>query len=530
MKATQITKLLAMLFACVFFFTACQEEEAVLESNVDVSDEILKTLQNFDEELSYAVYYDTGVEDNARWGRGKGKKKGFSKRVSKVPTFFILTKALRETGLLKTVIQNKLTVFAPTDDAFKSLLADLGISADELLASDQLDEILLYHVVPGLVFSDDLEEGMVTTANGADVNVSFDDDHIFINESKVIRADIRALNSVIHVIDKVLLPPTGDDMDGADEMEEQLTIGEIVINATKAEEAEFTVLLAALKALNEAGTTPDLLATSVDPDAEITVFAPTDAAFVTLLGKLGLKAEELLSNTALLESVVEYHIVLGKVTKDDLSEGFVPTLNGAAVEIDLSDGVTVKGAENADDHQPKVVTPDIMASNGVIHVIDNVLLPPSSNIVEIASGIDMFSTLVAAVGEAGLVETLGMGGPFTVFAPTNDAFEAFLKEFDLELGDVLNNKELLTAVLTYHVVEGRVFSSDLKDGKEVETLQGEDIEFEIEDEEVFIEDEADREIPIIGTDVQATNGVIHIIGNVLFPFDGDDYDEDADDD
>ena len=75
MKATQITKLLAMLFACVFFFTACQEEEAVLESNVDVSDEILKTLQNFDEELSYAVYYDTGVEDNARWGRGKGKKK-----------------------------------------------------------------------------------------------------------------------------------------------------------------------------------------------------------------------------------------------------------------------------------------------------------------------------------------------------------------------------------------------------------------------------------------------------------------------
>ncbi len=217
--------------------------------------------------------------------------------------------------------------------------------------------------------------------------------------------------------------------------------------------------------------------------------------------------------------------MLGKVTKDDLSEGFVPTLNGAAVEIDLSDGVAVKGAENADDHQPKVVTPDIMASNGVIHVIDNVLLPPSSNIVEIASGIDMFSTLVAAVGEAGLVETLGMGGPFTVFAPTNDAFEAFLKEFDLELGDVLNNKELLTAVLIYHVVEGRVFSSDLKDGKEVETLQGEDIEFEIEDEGVFIEDEADREIPIIGTDVQATNGVIHIIGNVLFPFDEDDYEE-----
>lgn len=525
MKATQITKLFVMLIAFAFVFTACQEEEPMLESKADVSNDILKTLQNFDEELSYAVYYDAGVEDNARWGRGKGKKKGFAKRVSKVPTFFILTKALRETGLLKTVIQNKLTVFAPTDDAFKALLADLGISAEELLASDQLDEILLYHVVPGLLFSDDLEEGMVTTANGADVNVSFDDDHIFINESKVIRADIRALNSVIHVIDKVLLPPTGDDMDGDDEMEELLTIGEIVTNAANADEAEFKVLLAALEALNEAGTTPDLLATSVDPDAEITVFAPTDAAFVTLLGKLDLTADELLGNTALLESVVEYHIVAGKVTSGDLLEGFVPTLNGAAVEVDLSDGVTIKGAENAEDHQPKVITADIMASNGVIHVIDNVLLPPSMNIVEIASGIDMFSTLVDAVGEAGLVGRLSNDGPFTVFAPTNEAFTAFLEEFNLELGDIVANEKLLTAVLTYHVVEGRIFSSDLKDGKEVETLQGEEIEFEFEDEGVFIEDEADREIPIVGTDVQATNGVIHIIGNVLFPFDEDDLED-----
>ena len=513
MKTTQFAKVFALLFAFTLAFTACEEDESMNISQQDSEKSIPETLESFNQELSYDIY-EQAEDDNARWRRGT--KKRFLRKVKRVPTFFTLIRALAETNLLGTVIKSDLTVFAPTDAAFRSI----GITPRNVDEVPNLENILLYHVVPGLVFSDDLSEGSVTTANGADVEVSFDNGHIIINQSKVIKADVRALNSVIHIVDQVLIPPMDDD-----DTEEELTIGKIVTNAATADQAEFTVLLAALEALNDAETMPDLLATSLDPDAEITVFAPTDAAFEVLLGKLGISAGQLLDNIPLLERVVEYHIVAGKVTKDDLSEGFVPTLNGAAVEIDLSDGVTVKGAENADDHQPKVVTADIMASNGVIHVIDNVLLPPSSNIVEIASGIDMFSTLVAAVTEAGLAETLGKGGPFTVFAPTNEAFEAFLKEFDLELDDVLNNKELLTAVLTYHVVEGRTFSSDLKDGKEVETLQGEDIEFEIEDEGVFIEDEADREIPITGTDVQATNGLIHIIGNVLFPFDEDDYEE-----
>ncbi|MFP4095813.1 MAG: fasciclin domain-containing protein [Cyclobacteriaceae bacterium] len=499
----KLTKLLSMALVFMLFASACQEEE-VIQAPVDQDEKsLLQTLQDFNLELDYNIY--SGDDDlNAR-RRGKGPK--VKEKVRKVPSFRILIAALKKTKLLSTVISNKVTLFAPTDDAFKALLKAQGITAEQLLASEQLDEILLYHVVPGFVFSDDLNEGSVETLNGAEVEVSFEDDHIFINASKVIRADVKAANTVIHIIDQVLLPPTEDDDDG---MEEGMTIAEIA----SADPDNFSILVAAL---DKAG-----LVDALNGTTEYTVFAPTNAAFA----KLGIDEAADLPDVEELTRILLYHVLQGETTSDELKSIFYPTLNGAAVEVDLSAGVVIKGVGNTPDHLPSVIIPDVQATNGVIHVIDNVLVPPSANIVEVASNVDAFSTLVLAVQTAGLVDALAEGGPFTVFAPTNEAFGLFLEEFGLTAEALLaeENRELLTAVLKYHVVEGRVFSTDLEDGLEVKTLQGEDIEFELDEDEALIEDEADREIPLNTQmlNIQATNGVIHVINNVLFPFDGDD--------
>jgi uncharacterized surface protein with fasciclin (FAS1) repeats len=234
----------------------------------------------------------------------------------------------------------------------------------------------------------------------------------------------------------------------------------------------------------------------------LTVFAPTDAAFAAL----GLFPNNIASVPNLRE-ILLYHVVAGMVYSFDLSNGFVPTLNGAAVEINLDNGVFVNDAE--------VVKADIKARNGVIHAIDKVIFPPTMNLVELALSFDPeFSILVAAVIKADLVNVLATGGPFTVFAPTNAAFAALLEELPFNSLDEIP-VEVLTQVLLYHVVEGRVFSSDLVSGP-VATLNG---TFEVDVNTFTITDANDREAGIITSlvNVQATNGVVHVIDRVILP-------------
>merc|ERR1712032_826365 len=160
---------------------------------------------------------------------------------------------------------------------------------------------------------------------------------------------------------------------------------------------------------------------------------------------------------------------------------------------------------------------DVKASNGVIHVIDTVLIPEAvsqelakmPNIVEIASADTTFSTLVSLVASADLVETLSGPGPFTVFAPTNDAF-AKLPQDVVDYLTAEENKDALTKVLTYHVVSGEVMSGDLVAG-EVGTVQGENVIVSL-DNGVMINDST-----VTGADVKASNGVIHVIDTVLIP-------------
>ena len=191
---------------------------------------------------------------------------------------------------------------------------------------------------------------------------------------------------------------------------------------------------------------------------QLTVFAPTDEAFENLFKILGVKGIRDLTSEQL-KPILLYHVVNGKVFSFQLKNGFVPTLNGSAVEVKLNGGVMINDA--------KVIYANIRALNGVIHAIDKVLLPPTNNLYAIADSDPRFTILVDAIDAAGLKNDVMNGGPFTVFAPTNDAFVALLGELEAgSLKDVINKYGTpgLQKILKYHILNGRVYSSDLPAG------------------------------------------------------------------
>jgi uncharacterized surface protein with fasciclin (FAS1) repeats len=244
---------------------------------------------------------------------------------------------------------------------------------------------------------------------------------------------------------------------------------------------------------------------SVFAKNNLTVFAPTDAAFAELgLNPGNIRRQPNLTNILL------YHVVPGTVLSTDLKNGFVPTVNGASVEINLSGGAKVNDAN--------IVMVDTRARNGVIHGIDKVLLPPTQNIVQIAAGNANFSILVAAVEAAGYVELLATTNNLTVFAPTNEAFGSLLEELGVDTLDKLIEAigiEGLQQVLAYHVFAGRVFSSDLSNTK-ISMFSGDELTVDISGPSLI--DFRERVSGITATDIQATNGVIHIIDKVVLPF------------
>jgi uncharacterized surface protein with fasciclin (FAS1) repeats len=157
----------------------------------------------------------------------------------------------------------------------------------------------------------------------------------------------------------------------------------------------------------------------------------------------------------------------------------------------------------------QVILTDIEAANGVIHVIDAVILPETRDIVDVAVEDGRFTTLVAAVQAAGLEEALRGEGPLTVFAPTDDAFAA-LPEGTVEA--LLDDIPTLTDILLYHVVDGKVMSMDVVKLSEAATLLGENVSISVEDGSVFIND-----AQVILADIETSNGVIHVIDAVLLP-------------
>lgn len=235
-----------------------------------------------------------------------------------------------------------------------------------------------------------------------------------------------------------------------------------------------------------------------------TVFAPTDEAFAKLpegTVETLLKPE----NKGKLTSILTYHVVPGKVmAKQVVDLKGAKSLEGQRIDISVEGStVMVDGA--------KVVTTDIACDNGVIHVIDSVILPADKTIPETAKAAGSFGTLLAAVGKAGLAETLGTKGPFTVFAPTDEAFGK-LPEGTVESLLKPENKDKLVGILKYHVVAGRVYSEDAVAAKSAKTLQGSPIMVNVTKKGAMI-----NESKLVKTDIDASNGVIHVIDSVLLP-------------
>ena len=244
----------------------------------------------------------------------------------------------------------------------------------------------------------------------------------------------------------------------------------------------------------------------------LTVFAPTNAAFAALLTELGVTKEALLANKPLLTAVLTYHVLGSKVMRADVPLGKAITpVSGGFFKIESNNGLKITDGRN---RVSTITSTDIQASNGVVHLVDKVLLPADKDIVATASALPDFSILVEAVVAAGLVSTLQGAGPFTVFAPTNAAFAALLTELGVTKDALLANKTLLTQVLTYHVVPARVLKAEVPVNTAITTVQGQTFTI---NSSMVITDQNMRTSNIVATDVFTNNGVIHVVDKVILP-------------
>merc|ERR1719242_517111 len=317
------------------------------------------------------------------------------------------------------------------------------------------------------------------------------------DRKKVIAADNMASNGVVHIIDGVMLPPSN------------LADAEPNIVELAQSVDDLSTLVAAVVAGD--------LAETLSSPGPFTVFAPTNEGFAALpegTVETLLKPE----NKAQLVDILTYHVLPAAVKSTDLKVfQSVQTVEGKNLHVvRLGDQVRV-GASLSDADRKKVIAADNMASNGVVHIIDGVMLPPAKladakpNIVELAQSVDDLSTLVAAVVAGDLAETLSSSGPFTVFAPTNEAFGA-LPGGTLDSLLKPENKDQLVDILTYHVLPAQVLSTDLKPKQVVKTVEGKELLVSIYKGDVYA-----NKAKVVGADNLASNGVAHIIDGVLLP-------------
>ncbi|MBK6571460.1 MAG: fasciclin domain-containing protein [Saprospiraceae bacterium] len=391
------------------------------------------------------------------------------------PDHNTLEAAIGAAGLAPTLQgAGPFTVFAPTDAAFAALPPG---TVEALLKDPQgaLTQILLYHVVGANALSSGLTNGQfIKTINGKSVNVLINKDGVFINNAKVTVADVLADNGVVHVLDAVLLPPA--------------TVADVIVNSPIHNTLE--------AAAGAAGLVPTLQGAG-----PFTIFAPTDAAFAAL--PPGTVEALLKDPQGALTQILLYHAVGANALSTGLTNGqFIKTINGKSVNVLINkDGVFINNA--------KVTVADVLADNGVVHVLDAVLLPPAT-VADVIVNSPIHNTLEAAAGAAGLVPTLQGAGPFTIFAPTDDAFaalppgtvEALLKD----------PQGALTQILLYHAVGANALSSGLTNGQFIKTINGKSVNVLINKDGVFI-----NNAKVTVADVLADNGVVHVLDAVLLP-------------
>ncbi len=274
------------------------------------------------------------------------------------PNLSTLVEAVAAADLTSTLTgPGPLTVFAPTNAAFADLLAELGLTKDQLFADKALlTSVLTYHVLGAEVKAADIPQGSpITTAQGGYFKIDTSSGALAVTDgrnriSNITKTDIGASNGVIHVVDKVLLPA------------DKTVVGTAAALAAS-NPPEFTLLVEALQVTG--------LDATLNGTGPFTVFAPTDAAFAALLEELGMTKDELFADTALLSSVLTYHVVPALVLKADVPVGTpITTVQGGTFTVDGMLKITDTQARVAN-----ITATDVLASNGVIHVIDKVILP-----------------------------------------------------------------------------------------------------------------------------------------------------------
>jgi len=383
-------------------------------------------------------------------------------------SFTTLVGALQATGLDQALSgPGPFTVFAPTDDAFALLPEGLVAGLD----SDTLSAILQYHVVADeLNASEVVAASTASTLAGGDVSISVDGQTVVLDgRVQVTQTDIMADNGVIHVIDAVLIPGAfpGDN-----------------VQALSAY-PRFSSLVGAVAGAGLAGTLAD------GSGDGFTIFAPTNSAF-SMVDLSGLSAQQI-------ADTLTYHVVSGQLSAADVvALPSARTVEGSAIAIDASDGVTLNGSS-------MITYTDFETSNGVIHVIDQVL-SIRSTVVDQAIAAGSFTTLAGALSATGLAAALDGNGPFTVFAPTDDAFDLL----PAGLIDSLS-AEQLSDILLYHVAGAELMAADVMMADGASALSGGSIDIAVKDGTVVI----DGRVQVTQTDITADNGVIHVIDAVM---------------
>lgn len=480
------------------------------------------------------------------------------------------------------------TLFAPTDAAITALATTLGTDATGILALPNLADILTYHVLADSVVSDSLVEGATAaTIFGADVTFSLMGGAM-VNNANIGPADIIAVNGVVHVIDAVLLTfgctdenacnydalalvddgSCGDAVGAMCDDGDDNTVNDMVTAGCGCAGIPATVVDIVVNSPVHTLLTQAVLAAELDSTLaatdSLTVFAPTDDAITALATALGTDAAGILALPNL-ANILTYHVVGAIAMSTDLSDGQqITTLQGSDVSVTIT-GDTVMI------NQAMVTVADLVAGNGVVHVIDAVLLTEGctnadacnydplaltddgscllpgdmcddenwltendtlntdcecvgediqfATVVDIVVASPIHELLEAAVLAADLAGALSEGDSLTVFAPTDDAIGALVTALEITAEDLLALPNL-AEILQYHVVGAVALSTDLSDGQEIPTLQGANVNITINTDTVMVNDAM-----VIVADLMADNGVVHVIDAVLLPPTPDSIDE-----
>lgn len=370
------------------------------------------------------------------------------------------------------------TFFAPSNAAFAALDPTTLAKLKDPMYKEHLVQLLEYHVVKGELEASEISNGtQYRTVQRERINATVSGSTIQLNgAATVVKADIKALNGIVHEIDSVLLPSF-------------ITSNLVDVLRSK---SEFSTLVAAIDAVDGLAA---MLGTG-----NYTLFAPTNRAFERLTTMLSL------NDTAALTNILSYHVIPDVlIEKYDFDDGFLTTLNGRDIEVDVRRRkVELNDDADVDDF-------NILASNGIIHEIDRVLMPPAPlvDIAATASARSDLTTLMIAIGnDSLLVDFFQASGPFTCFLPTNSAFDKLPSSVLLALQ---TNATTLSSTLRYHCVSGTYMRSNFTSGR-LTSLEGSDIEIDCRSRNrIRLNDDAD----VDDYDIRATNGIIHLIDKVL---------------